>query len=86
MVYKRIKELRLEKGWTAKEVAEKLGCHVSTYRNYENGKRQIPTEKMMHLSYLYDVSFHYMVDLTDHRTPNKICTFEEWKEAMGLIK
>lgn len=83
-MYKRIKELRLEKGWTQKEVAAKLGCNVNTYGGYERGKTEIPLVVMVHLSYLYDVSFHYMVDMTDIRTPNRFCSFEEWLHAMNI--
>lgn len=83
-MYKRIKELRLENGWTQKEVAAKLGCFVDTYGRYERGEAPIPLVVMVHLSYLYDVSFQYMVDMTDIRTRYDFCSFEEWCEAMNL--
>lgn len=39
---------------------------------------------MMKLTYLYDVSLHYILGLTDDRTPHRSCTFEEWREEIGF--
>lgn len=83
-MYPRLKELRLENRWTQKEVAGHLGCHVGTYGCYERGKTDIPTVSMMKLAYLYDVSLHYILGLTDDRTPHRSCTFEEWREQIGF--
>ena len=36
----RLKELREEKGYSQKQVAEKLSIAVSTYANWEQGRRE----------------------------------------------
>lgn len=65
----RLKELRHEKRWTQREVAERLNCCVATYGKYERGQRKIPLTTIVHLAFLYDVSVHYMLKLTDERMP-----------------
>lgn len=35
----RLRELRVEKQLSQKAIAEKLGCPVSTYANWEQGRR-----------------------------------------------
>ena len=59
MLYKdRIKSLRLEKGMTQRELAEKLGIWNTTIAMYENGSR-IPSVKI--LIKMRDI-FHSSID------------------------
>lgn len=77
----RLRALRLQKKWTQKDVADKLGCAVNTYGLYERGKYEIPIIVIVQLSFLYNVSVQYIVMKTDDPTPpGKYRTFEEWKE------
>ena len=66
-MYPRLKELRLEKGLTQKQVAEYLHIATTTYRFYEKNKRRIPTLVFKELADLYDVSVDYLLNLTDER-------------------
>lgn len=50
-----IKKLRLERGYTQKEVAEYLGIDVSTYAHYEAARRTPNIEKLRKLANLYDL-------------------------------
>lgn len=40
----RIKKMRVEKGVSQKDLANKMGIPVSTLANYEAGRREIPVE------------------------------------------
>lgn len=37
-----LKEYRINNDFGQKEMADKLKCSLPAYRNYENGKRQMP--------------------------------------------
>lgn len=64
-MYERIKELRLEKGWTQKEVAEQIGCDTSTYGKYERGKIKLSVPVLLKLSQLYKVNCQNLLGLPD---------------------
>ena len=61
----RLKELRLKNNLTQKEIADYLNIKQNTYSQYENGKRQVPTEIYMRLADYYDVSLDYLLGRKD---------------------
>ena len=66
MLYKRIRDLREDKDLTQKEVAKKLNCSQQVYSNYELGQRDIPTDVLIKLSVLYNVSVDYILGISDN--------------------
>ena len=68
-MYERIRNLREDKDWTQRDVAAYLHCTQACYSNYENGKRDIPTEILGLLADLYEVSVDYLLGRTGERTP-----------------
>lgn len=42
-----LKEYRIDNDMVQKEMADKLGCSITAYRNYENGKRVIPHDVLL---------------------------------------
>jgi transcriptional regulator with XRE-family HTH domain len=64
----RLKELRNEFGKTQKEIAEYLNIKQNTYSQYENGQRQLPIDILIKLSFYYDVSVDYILNITDIET------------------
>ena len=71
MIYKRIRDLREDNDWTQKEVAQKLNCSQQVYSNYELGQRDIPTDILIKLSYVYNVSVDYILGISDHPEINR---------------
>lgn len=71
MVYKRIRDLREDRDLTQKEISKKLNCSQQVYSNYELGQRDIPTDILIKLSMLYNVSVDYILGITDNPTINK---------------
>ena len=65
----RLKELRLENGYTQTYVAEYLNVKQNTYSQYEMSVREIPIEGLIKLAKLYDTSVDYLLDLTDEEAP-----------------
>lgn len=62
----RLKELRIERGWTQKETAEKLGLHSVTYLHYEKGQREPPLALLADMAALFEVSTDYLLGLTEY--------------------
>lgn len=62
----RLKELRLAKGLTLKQVSEALSIPLQTYANYEHGIRQPPIELIVTMCRLFDTSADYLIGLTDY--------------------
>ena len=61
----RLKELRNEKGYTLKHVADQLQTTVRSICRYESGEREPSIEMLIRLCNLYDVSADYLIGRTD---------------------
>ena len=68
--YQRLKDLREDLDKKQYEVAEYLKTSQSYYAQYENGKRQIPFERVIELAKLYNVSIDYIAGLTNNKSKN----------------
>lgn len=65
MYFRRIADLRNDKDYTQKEIAETLNLHPEVYRRYEKGVREIPVWALIKLAELYKTSTDYILGLTD---------------------
>jgi transcriptional regulator with XRE-family HTH domain len=57
----RLKELRLQKGLTQREVASAIGVSANNYARYERGERQPDCNTLIKLSKFYGVSVDYIL-------------------------
>ncbi len=57
-----LKELRVESGKSAQEIARNLKIALSTYYNYEQGTRRINLEQVLILSKLYAVTAEEIIN------------------------
>ena len=64
-IYEKIKELRIQKGFTQQYVAEFLKIDRSNYSKYELGKLEVNLEILKQLCILYDVSADYLLGLKE---------------------
>lgn len=60
----RIKELRQERGYTDKQLADLLGISESTVSMWETGQRSPTKDRMYQIAELFDVSFDYLTGKT----------------------
>lgn len=67
MYFRRISELRTDGDLTQKQVAEYLHMHLSVYRRYEKGEREIPVWAVMKLAEFYGTTTDYILGLSDLR-------------------
>ena len=70
-MYRRIRDLREDRDLKQRQLAEYLNCSQQVYSNYELGQRDIPTDVLINLSNLYNVSVDYILGLTNNPKRNK---------------
>ncbi len=59
----RLKELRQDRDYLQKDIANLLNTSQSYYAQYENGKRPLPIEHLIKLCSFYGVSADYILGL-----------------------
>ena len=65
----RLKELRIEKGYTQIKMQMLTGIDQSDYSKLENGKRYYTFEQCRKLAIALDTSMDYLANLTDDKNP-----------------
>lgn len=70
-MYKRLKELRLNKNLTQNQIANHLQITSPQYSLYETGKRPVPLSILSKLAKFYNTSIDYIVGDTDQKTRYK---------------
>lgn len=69
--YERVRNLRIDKDLTQKEIAQLLGIKQNTYSQYEIGVLRYPAEVLIKLAIFYNTSIDYLVGITDIPDPYK---------------
>ena len=67
--FERIRNLRIDNGYTQQQVADYLNVRQNTYSQYEIGVLNYPLEAVGKLADLYGVSVDYLMDRTDVKEP-----------------
>lgn len=65
----RLKELRLEKGYTQIKMQLMTGIDQSDYSKIENGKRFYTFEQCKRIALALDTSMDYLAGITDEKAP-----------------
>ena len=65
MLGKRLNALRKTKGFTAQNMADKLGIMERSYRFYESGKRYPPLTTLVAIADILEVSVDYLLERDD---------------------
>lgn len=66
-MYKRLRDLREDADMNQTQVARYLGMSQTGYSKYETGENDIPTQVLIKLARLYDVSVDYILGLSQSR-------------------
>lgn len=69
MVYPRIRHLREDHDWNQTTVAQMLHMSQTGYSKYETGERDVPTQVLIQLAKIYQVSIDYLLGETN--CPNR---------------
>ncbi len=65
----RLKELRLERGYTQVKMQHLTGIDQSDYSKIENGKRYYTFEQCKRIAIALETSMDYLAGLTDEKAP-----------------
>ena len=69
MKYENIRSLRIDRGYTQKQIAEYLGISQNTYSQYEIGVLNYPVDAIVKLAVFYGVSTDYLLGRTNIKEP-----------------
>ena len=69
MKFENIRSLRIDNGYTQKQIAEYLGISQNTYSQYEIGVLNYPVDALMKLADFYNVSVDYLLGRTNKKEP-----------------
>ena len=64
----KLKQLRLEKNLTQKQLATRLGVAISAVSSYESDTRCPTFDTLINYAHIFHVSTDYLLDLTPHNT------------------
>lgn len=62
----RLKELRLSRRWTQAQLGEYLHVNKTTICNYEKGKIIPPTEKVVEVAKVFNVTIQYLLGMSNN--------------------
>ncbi|MCA7011007.1 WO male-killing family protein Wmk [Wolbachia endosymbiont of Tribolium confusum] len=79
-VGEKLKSWRLERGYTQKDLAEKIGVTYWVILQYEKGNRRIPIER------LYAIAEALSISITDLIPISKSCLEDEGEEILNLVR
>lgn len=68
-IMNRIKELRIERGYTQIKIQHLTGIDQSDYSKIENGKRYMSFEQCRKLAIALNTSMDYLAELTNEKKP-----------------
>ena len=70
-MYKRIKELRINKGESQIKVSTILGIEQSYYSKLELGKHEVSVKDLIRIAEYFNVSIDYILERTNKKEVNK---------------
>ncbi|WP_349967744.1 helix-turn-helix transcriptional regulator [Wolbachia endosymbiont of Armadillidium arcangelii] len=79
-VGQKVKSWRLERGYTQKDLAEKIGVKYWVILQYEKGNRRISIER------LYAIAEALSISITDLIPVSKICFEDDGEEILNLVR
>lgn len=71
MIFPNIRNLREDRDYKQRELAQLLNVSQNTYSQYENGVIELTAENLMKLADFYDVSVDYLLGRTSNPKTNK---------------
>lgn len=60
-----LKQLRLERGWSQQDVADRIGLNKMTVSQYESGQRRPSFNRIEKIADVFQVDLNYLLGFTD---------------------
>ena len=81
----KLRNLRIEKRLTQKQVAERIGLAISTVSSYESGSRYPSYEVLVRLAHIFHVSADYLLGMTETRNIDVTGLTEEEVDVVSQL-
>jgi transcriptional regulator with XRE-family HTH domain len=85
-IHNKVKDLRNEKGWSQKELAEKLDIHPVNMTRLEQGKSMPSVDTLIRLSDIFNVSIDYLLSDEVMQKDSAILKDKELLEAFAKVE
>lgn len=72
IIAKRVKALRMEKGFSQERLSEEINANFLTYKGYENCKSDIPIFYLVRIADLLDTSMDYLTGRTEVKNADSV--------------
>lgn len=88
LVAEAIKNFRVAKGLTQKEVAETINITLATYNSYETGRNATPLEIVVRLAHLYDIDPALLLQFDNFNKDKMIQAnkLQEYEQQIAEVK
>lgn len=83
---KRVKELRLEAGYTQAKLGELLGVSESAIRKYESNLGKPKRKNLEKMAVLFDVSVSYLLGETDIRNHSSLQALNDFSKRIKMLR
>ena len=70
-IEERMRQLRKDRNYTLKQLAQLLNTTIQYYQKYEKGLHPLPVDRLYQLADFYQVSADYILGRTEDPTPPK---------------
>ncbi|WP_353279035.1 helix-turn-helix domain-containing protein [Wolbachia endosymbiont (group B) of Longitarsus flavicornis] len=81
-VGQKVKSWRLERGYTQKDLAEKIGVKYWVILQYEKGNRRVPIERLYAIAEALSISITDLIPVSNE----KICFEDKGEEILDLVR
>ncbi|WP_353288932.1 helix-turn-helix domain-containing protein [Wolbachia endosymbiont (group A) of Pogonocherus hispidulus] len=81
-VGQKLKSWRLERGYTQKDLAEKIGVKYWVILQYEKGNRRVPIERLYAIAEALSISITDLIPVSNE----KICFEDKGEEILDLVR
>ena len=80
-----LKEIRKVKGFTQKQLAQKMAMEQTTYSKKENGKSPISEDEYKKLAAILEISIEELKKEMPSSTKNENCTFNDQSIGIQIV-
>ncbi|MCW6681562.1 helix-turn-helix domain-containing protein [Aerococcaceae bacterium NML160702] len=82
----RLEVLRTKRNWTQTDLAKKLHTTQSAVGHWENGRRNIPQDKLIDIAKIFGVSTDYILGVDDSPAPYYALTDKDEKDIAKTLE
>ncbi len=83
-IYRKIKVMRVLKGWSQEEAAERLGIAVSSYAKIERGETDIHISRLVQIAEMMEIDLSQLIELNSRNVINVLENGINYGKLLGI--